>query len=337
MGEWTRPASHDRPSAVQSGPARRGRHEARRDRPAGDHGRDLRGGAGVRASISVAVVREGVRGSRDGRRPCRLVRGHRLVPPPARPADPAHRDHPAQQGPHRRGAGELHQGEFPDPVGRRPADAEHRRCRRDRAVPADPGRRRHAHPRRRVAPDRRHLRKPGRRAAGRDRQGRGFDAHPQDGSLAPARPRARLGDQRGPARADARGGDPLDGARARRERAADPRDGAQEGELGAQARRSRRQARRRDHRRPAQTDGRNVDRPRAPGSGQGRGSAGPARQRSADPARNPRAGRGDQGCSCSTTSRSACGSTRSGRRAARRSSAPRATPTRPSPASWAKS
>ena len=58
-----------------------------------------------------------------------------------------------------------------------------------------------------------------------------------------------LGDQRGPPRADARGGDPLDRPRARRQRAADPRDGAQEGQLGPQARRARRQARRRDHRR----------------------------------------------------------------------------------------
>ena len=36
-------------------------------------------------------------------------------------------------------------------------------------------------------------------------------------------------------------------------------------QLGAQARRARRQARRRDHRRPAQADGRNVDRPGASG------------------------------------------------------------------------
>ena len=116
---------------------------------------------------------------------------------------------------------------------------------------ADARRRRHAHPRRRVAADRRHVRKPRRRAARRHRQGRDLVAAAHDGGLAAARPRARLGDQRGPPRADARGGDPLDGARARRERAADPRDGPQEGELGAEARRARRQARRRDHRRPA--------------------------------------------------------------------------------------
>ena len=57
-----------------------------------------------------------------------------LVPPSARPADPAHRDHPAQQGPHRRGAGQLPQGKFPDPVGRRAADAE------ISTSPAPPGR-----------------------------------------------------------------------------------------------------------------------------------------------------------------------------------------------------
>src|SRR3954453_19553224 len=47
----------------------------------------------------------------------------RPLPPPARPADPAHRDHPAQQGSYRRGAGELPQGELPDPRGRRAAHA----------------------------------------------------------------------------------------------------------------------------------------------------------------------------------------------------------------------
>ena len=35
-----------------------------------------------------AGLRESVRRSGDGRRACRLVRGHRSVPPPARPADP---------------------------------------------------------------------------------------------------------------------------------------------------------------------------------------------------------------------------------------------------------
>ena len=159
----------------------------------------------VRGPLSVARLRQGVRRSGDGRRPRRLVRGHRPVPPPARPADPAHRDHPAQQGPHRRGAGDLPQGEFPDSVGGRAADAQHRRRRRHRPLPADPGRRRHAHPRRRLAPDRRHLRRPRRRAARRDRQGRDLLAAAQDGGVAAARPRARLGDQRGPPRADARG------------------------------------------------------------------------------------------------------------------------------------
>jgi hypothetical protein len=44
-----------------------------------------------------------------------LVRGHRAVPAPARAADPAHRDHPAQQGPHRRHARQLPEGQFPHP------------------------------------------------------------------------------------------------------------------------------------------------------------------------------------------------------------------------------
>src|SRR5215213_6760075 len=53
---------------------------------------------------------------------------------------------------------------------------------------------------------------------------KGAVASPGNGGLAAARARARLGDQRGPPRADARGGDPVDGTRARRQRAADPRD-----------------------------------------------------------------------------------------------------------------
>ena len=46
-----------------------------------------------------------------------------LVPPSARPADPAHRDHPAQQGPDRRSARQLHPREFPYSLGRCEADA----------------------------------------------------------------------------------------------------------------------------------------------------------------------------------------------------------------------
>ena len=58
-----------------------------------------------------------------GRRHRRLVRGHRPVPPPARPAHPAHRDRAAQQGPDRRRARLLPQGQFPHPLGGRAADA----------------------------------------------------------------------------------------------------------------------------------------------------------------------------------------------------------------------
>ena len=92
---------------------------------------------------------------------------------------------------------------FLTPIRRRPADAEYRRCRGDRAIPANPGGRGHAHPRRRLAPDRGHFRKPRRRTPRRHRQRRGFLAHPQDGSLAASRPCSRIGDQRGPSRPDA--------------------------------------------------------------------------------------------------------------------------------------
>ena len=77
-------------------------------------------------------------------------------------------------------------------------------------------------------------------------------------------------------------------------------------------------------------------RPRPPGPGQDRGGARRTRQRPPDPARNARAGRGDEGAAARQqvgrpVARHACG-----RRAARRSSAPRATPTRRWPASSAK-
>ena len=49
----------------------------------------------------------------DGRRDRRLVRGRGAVPPSARPADPAHGDHPEQQGPHRREPRDLHLRELP--------------------------------------------------------------------------------------------------------------------------------------------------------------------------------------------------------------------------------
>ena len=47
-------------------------------------------------------LRAGRRRGVDGRRAGRLVRGHRAVPAPAAAADPAHRDHPGEEGPDRR-------------------------------------------------------------------------------------------------------------------------------------------------------------------------------------------------------------------------------------------
>ena len=202
---------------------------------------------------------------------------------------------PQEQGPHRRGAGQFPQGEFPDRPGRRPAHAQHRRRRRRRPFPAGargPG---NAHPPGRLAAHRRSVRKPRRRAARRPRQVGGFVAPQEDGGVAAARPRARLGDQRGPPRADARGGDPLDGPRARRQRGTDPRHGAQARQLGAEARRPRHQARRRHRRWPAQADRRDEHRPGPPRPPEGRAGAGRSRQRPPDQCRDPRAGRGDEG------------------------------------------
>src|SRR5579872_6722755 len=105
----------------------------------------------------------------------------------------------------------------------------------------------------------------------------------------------RLRDQRGAPRTDAGSGDSLDRAGARCQRAADPRHGQEEGQLGAQARRARREARRCGDRGPPEADGRNVDRPRASGAHEDRTSARPARERSSDETRDSRTGRGDQG------------------------------------------
>ena len=70
-------------------------------------------------------------------------------------------------------------------------------------------------------------------------------------SLAAARPGARGGDHRGPAYADPRRDRHLGRPHARRQRGADPRDGPRARRAGSCARRARREARRRDHRRPA--------------------------------------------------------------------------------------
>jgi hypothetical protein len=128
-------------------PSPRSRPASGRPRRAGCGHRDRdAGGDGGSSSLanawddlSRARLRQGVRRGGDGRRPRRLVRGDRAVPPPARPADPPHRDHPAQQGPDRRDARRLPAREFPDPVGGRAAHAQRRRRRRDRPLPRQPG------------------------------------------------------------------------------------------------------------------------------------------------------------------------------------------------------
>ena len=111
-----------RPCRFQPGPERAA-DAARRDRPARRDGGDLRRRAQLEPISIPPGASSRLRRGGDGRRPGRLVRGHRLVPPPARPADPAHRDHPAQQGPHRRHARHVPQGQFPHPGGGRAADA----------------------------------------------------------------------------------------------------------------------------------------------------------------------------------------------------------------------
>ena len=79
----------------------------------------LRGLRALQAVLSGRVQR-----GRHGRRDRRLVRGGGAVPPAAQPADPAHRDHPAQQGAHRARALRVHPAEFPQ---RARAGAAHRR------------------------------------------------------------------------------------------------------------------------------------------------------------------------------------------------------------------
>ena len=94
----------------------------------------LAGGAGLRDLGEVpALLRRRVHRGRDGRRARRLVRGGGAVPPAAQPADPAHRDHPAQQGAHRARAFGVHPAQLPL---RRGAGAAHRRVpARAHAVP----------------------------------------------------------------------------------------------------------------------------------------------------------------------------------------------------------
>ena len=66
-------------------------------------------------------LRAGRRRGGDGRRARRLVRRHRAVPPPARPADPAHGDHPQAQGPDRAQPRRVRAGQLPHPRGARRA------------------------------------------------------------------------------------------------------------------------------------------------------------------------------------------------------------------------
>ena len=63
----------------------------------------------------VPRLRAGHRRGVDGRRAGRLVRGGRALPPPARPADPPHGDHPRAQGAVRRDARRVHPVELPHP------------------------------------------------------------------------------------------------------------------------------------------------------------------------------------------------------------------------------
>ena len=74
-------------------------------------------------------LRAGRRRGVDGRRAGRLVRRHRAVPAPAGAADPAHGDHPEQEGPDRRRAGRLRPAVLPDDRDRRRAGGRGRRSR----------------------------------------------------------------------------------------------------------------------------------------------------------------------------------------------------------------
>ena len=95
------------------GPAPPG-HQAASDRPAGGDRGGLHGRRPPRRGPGPPRVRARRSGGVDGRRAGRLVRRHRPVPPPARPPDPAHRDHPGAQGPVRRDARRVRPGELPD-------------------------------------------------------------------------------------------------------------------------------------------------------------------------------------------------------------------------------
>ena len=109
------------------------------------------------------------------------------------------------------------------------------------------------------------------------------------GGVAAARPCAGVGDQRGPPCANARGGDPLVGRELDSNESLIREMVHKRGELSSSSPGSN-QARRRDHGRLAQADGRNVDRPRAPVRARRSRKRSPPRQRPPDQARNPGSG-----------------------------------------------
>ncbi len=80
--------------------------------PAGNHCL-VSGRAPFRDATLGLGLRRGLRRGGHGGRPGRLVCRGSAVPPPARPADPAHRDHPAQPCPYRREPRQLHRDQFP--------------------------------------------------------------------------------------------------------------------------------------------------------------------------------------------------------------------------------
>ncbi len=130
---------------------------------------------------------------------------------------PHNRDHPAQQGPHRRDAGELPARQFPHSPGRGEAHGPARRGGGGGATAGDPERRRPAAAARRIAADRRRARGAQRRAAGRGRQVGHRPAHRPDAVRADARAATDRRDEGKPPSGRHGQLHPLAGACARRE------------------------------------------------------------------------------------------------------------------------
>ena len=185
----------------QPRPGRRPRHADPRD---GDAGRRWRRcSSPPPASIDAAPglgLRPRLRRGGAGRRHRRLVRGHRPVPPPARPPHPAHRDHPRNKDRIGDTLAAVPQATISSPprwwrggcaTSTSPA----------RSAASSPAAGRGAAARGRLAAARRHPRgaRPG--AARRHGQGGGRRADARDRRRASARPDARGGDHRGAARA----------------------------------------------------------------------------------------------------------------------------------------